>query len=86
MAWELVAIWIIVAATIVWFVRDERRQNDARLNERARAYATGSAWRHRSAGVQTRPLVDPDQRDLTDIQRRFIEEMRRVRAINAIRN
>ena len=33
MMWDLVAIWVIVAAVVVWFVRDEtqrRRQIPAR--------------------------------------------------------
>lgn len=74
MVWELLAIWAIVAATLVWFVRDEKRARFERLAARARRYATGSAWRHREAAPQA-PVARPAPRGLTDIQRKFIEEM-----------
>jgi hypothetical protein len=47
MAWELLAIWAIVAATIIWFVRDERRQQHERNDVQARLYAAAPQWSHR---------------------------------------
>ena len=76
MAWELLAIWLIVAATLVWFVRDEKRLRLDRLAARARQYATGSAWRHREpAPPAPLPAPRPAPRSTTDIQRKFIEEL-----------
>jgi hypothetical protein len=77
MAWELLAIWLIVATTIVLFIRDERRIAMARLEERARSFATAPAFRHREAPPRqaAAPLI---RQDLTAIQRRFAEELRRV--------
>ncbi|MFC3704936.1 hypothetical protein ACFOOL_09215 [Devosia honganensis] len=50
MAWQVLAIWIIVAASLVWFMRDERRRRLAMLERRARHFATAPAFRHRSRG------------------------------------
>ena len=77
MAWELLAIWLIVAATIVLFIRDERRIASARLEERARSFATASAFRHREPPPRQAP-ARPVRGDLTAIQRRFAEELRRI--------
>ena len=77
MAWELLAIWLIVATTIVLFIRDERRTALARLNERAKSFATAPAFRHRDPPprvIAARPVGG----DLTALQRRFTEEIRRV--------
>lgn len=47
MAWQLVAIWFVVAAATAWFVRDERRrQGDADLARAARYYAHIPRPRH----------------------------------------
>jgi uncharacterized membrane protein len=51
MAWEILAIWLIVATAIVLFIRDERRMQFERLAERARNYATAPAWQHRDGAV-----------------------------------
>lgn len=48
MAWQVLAIWIIVAASLVWFMRDERRRRLVTLERRARHFATAPAFRHRS--------------------------------------
>ena len=77
MAWELLAIWLIVATTIVLFIRDERRIAGERLEERARSFATAPAYRHREPPPRQAP-PRPAGGDLTAIQRRFAEELRRV--------
>ncbi len=78
MFWEILAIWIIVVATLIWFFRDERRIGDDRLKAQARRFATESIWRHRASGEPA--PVRPYRADtVTDIQRKFAEEMRRQR-------
>lgn len=76
MAWELLAIWLIVATTIVLFIRDERRMASQRLEERARSFATTPAFRHREPPPRQAPARALGG-DLTAIQRRFAEELRR---------
>ena len=77
MAWELLAIWLVVATTIVLFIGDERRIAGERLEERARSFATAPAYRHREPPPRQAP-TRPAGGDLTAIQRRFAEELRRV--------
>lgn len=77
MEWELLAIWLIVAATIVLFVRDERRMRMDRLTEQARRLATAPAWRHRDFSPRE-TAQRPFRQDMTLIQRRFAEELRRA--------
>ncbi|WP_297111072.1 hypothetical protein [uncultured Devosia sp.] len=83
MVWELLAVWAIVAAAIVWFVRDERRAQLEKLKERARRYATGPAWRHHVEPAHAAPMPTPQPvterkaQELTAIQRKFLEEVRR---------
>lgn len=76
MAWEIPAIWFIVATTLVLFIRDERRIRLQQLSERARAFATAPEWRHRAPPPRQAGLLLPKQ-DLTALQRRFAQEMRR---------
>lgn len=56
MAWELVAIWLIVAVTLIAFVRSEQRREMATLRSRARFYATAPSYRHQSAET---PMPQP---------------------------
>ena len=77
MAWELLAIWLIVATTVVFFIRDERRVRLERLDERARRFATAPAFRHRDPPPR-QAAERPFRQDLTVIQRRFAEELRRI--------
>lgn len=49
MVWQLLAIWAIVGCVMVWFVRDERAAQRARLDALARAYSVSPVWRHREA-------------------------------------
>lgn len=56
MAWELLAIWGIVIATIIWFVRDERRlRAEADLERAARYYAHAPKYRHVAAKREPAP-------------------------------
>jgi len=77
MALELLAIWLIVAATIILFIRDERRRRLVRLAKQAHNFATAPAWRHREA-VASAPERPMNSGELTVIQRRFAEELRRL--------
>lgn len=80
MAWELAAIWLIVAATLVWFMRDEKRLRQEKLAEKARLYATGAAWRHRAgAPLAAAAPSAAHQQNLTALQAKFLEEIRRAR-------
>lgn len=78
MVWEILAIWIIVVATLIWFFRDERRIGDERLKDQARRFATESIWQHR-ASSETAPTSPYRSDTVTEIQRRFAEELRRQR-------
>lgn len=48
MAWEIVAVWIIIAAAVTLFIRDERRGRARDLDAMARYFAAAAQWRHRS--------------------------------------
>ena len=50
-AWQVVAIWVIVASTIVWFVRDERRLESEKLLARAA--------RHHALAPRRRQIIRP---------------------------
>lgn len=39
MIWEVLAIWAIVIAAVIWFIRDERRLAWERLEGQARRFA-----------------------------------------------
>ena len=70
-------IGITCTLLIVLFIRDERRIAGERLEERARSFATAPAYRHREPPPRQAP-TRPAGGDLTAIQRRFAEELRRV--------
>ena len=76
MAWELLAMWAIVIATVIWFVRDEKRlRANAELQRAARYYAHAPKYRH----VTVEPVAEPTlpQRrtgGLSSEQRAFIKE------------
>jgi hypothetical protein len=75
---EIVAIWAIIAATLVWFVRDERRRRAAALAEKARFYARAPKYRHVSVSEPLADLVPvPARRTgaLTREQRDAFERM-----------
>lgn len=69
MAWEILAIWAIVVATLVWFRRDEDRQRSKALAEQARYFATAPRYRHRHISrrepiAETPPLAMAHRRYL----------------------
>ncbi len=54
---QLAAIWVIVLASIIWFVRDEvRLRRMARLEQAARYYAEAPQYRH--VRVETEPVLE----------------------------
>jgi hypothetical protein len=79
MAWELLAIWAIVAVTIIWFNRDERRLATEKLYARARHFATAPAYQHQARSPATLPVLlrDEDLDKRAELQRRFREAMLR---------
>jgi len=50
MDWQIIAIVLIAATTLVAFVRSEKRQKLAAMAAQARHFATAPAYRHRAAG------------------------------------
>lgn len=50
MVLQLILMWSIVAMTLVWFVRDERRTRRDKMERQALLFATAPAWRHRGPG------------------------------------
>jgi hypothetical protein len=45
MVWQLLAMWLIVVATVVWFVRDERQRRDIKLRLQALRFAVTPHYR-----------------------------------------
>lgn len=83
MAWELVAMWVIVIATVVWFVRDEKRlRAEAALERAARYYAHAPKYRHISTEPHQPPAAAPQRRTggLSREQRAFIASMTKAKA------
>jgi len=78
MVWELLAIWAVIAASIIWFFHDESKEQRSKLNQRARALARTPAW-HQSQPVISAQVAPRDPQRQTEIQRKFLEEMRRLR-------
>lgn len=82
MAWELLAIWVIVSATVIWFIRDEKRvQAEADLERAARYYAHAPKYRHISPEpVET--VTPPARRTggLSQEQRDFIATLYAAKA------
>ena len=77
MAWELLAMWVIVISTLVWFIRDEKRlRADAALQRAARYYAHAPKYRHISVEpADSNTVAAPALRTggLSPDQRAFIE-------------
>lgn len=43
---QLVAMWLVVGTTVVWFLRDEKRISDAALSAQALRFAKVPHYRH----------------------------------------
>lgn len=65
MPWEIAVIWTVVAATLIWFVRDEQRVRRERLEAQARYFAVAPAYRYQSS-------IDPEH-----LRRQFTGAMRK---------
>jgi hypothetical protein len=71
---EIAAIWVIVLATTMWFVRDERRLREERVRARARHFALSPAHRYTVPDEAPLPVPVPvPNRGLTSAQRRFMQ-------------
>jgi hypothetical protein len=78
MAWELLALWMIVVGTVTWFIRDERRlRAEADIARAARYYAHAPKYRHVSAEVAEQPTLPPRRAagGLSAEQREFMQSM-----------
>lgn len=79
MAWQVLAIWAVTIATIVWFVRDERRlKTEAALAQAAQYYAQAPKYRYQvSAPVPAPSARQPVRRTggLSAAQRKFLDEI-----------
>lgn len=51
MDWQIIAIVLITATTLVAFVRSEKRAKVAAMAAQARHFATAPAYRHRASGT-----------------------------------
>lgn len=72
MAWELLAIWVIVVAAVTWFVRDEKRRTaEADIARAARYYAFSPKYRYALAESPPPPRKMPG--GLTQAQRAFFK-------------
>ena len=78
MAWELLALWMIVVGTVVWFIRDEKRLRlNADLERAARYYAHAPKYRHVTAEPAEQPVLLPRRTigGLSAEQRAFMQSM-----------
>ena len=78
MAWELLAIWMIVIVAVTWFVRDEKRRTaDADIARAARYYAFSPKYRNAPAELRYAPLPPRHATGgLTEAQRAFFKTFR----------
>lgn len=75
MIWQLLAMWLIVAVTIVWFVRDERQRRDLKLRLQAAHFAVTPHYRASYVEPQPEPARPPLQRPtLSAANRAFLED------------
>ena len=75
MEWQLLALWAIVLVTVIWFVRDERRQRaDARLARAARYYAHAPKFRHVSRAERVTEQPKPRAGSLLRNDRAFFDQ------------
>lgn len=63
MAWQLLAMWVVVLATVIWFIRDERRRRaDREIERAARYYAYAPRFRHVTRAPTPEPVAQPQVR------------------------
>lgn len=79
MAWEVVAIWLVVAVTLIVFVRSEKQREMAALRARARHFATAPAYRHHSLEASHAPRHPYVPMGLAASDRLFLEDLARRR-------
>lgn len=78
MVWQLLAMWLIVVATIIWFVRDERQRRDLKLRLQAVRFA--AAPHYRASYREPEPAPPPLRRPtLSAADRSFLENFSKVR-------
>lgn len=81
MDWQIIAIWLIGGATLVWFLVSEKRQRFSALAEKARSFALDPAYRHRpTAPVNPRSYVPTG---LSQSDRIFLEAIAKNARSNA---
>ncbi|MGV8954531.1 MAG: hypothetical protein ACOH2M_25770 [Cypionkella sp.] len=75
MVWQLLAMWLIVAVTLVWFVRDERHRRDLKLRLQALRFAVTPHYRNRPSPPEPEVGPPPVRRaGLSAENRAFLED------------
>ncbi|HTN61778.1 MAG TPA: hypothetical protein VL147_09500 [Devosia sp.] len=74
MVFQVLAMWMIVLATIAWFMRDEQRRRDTMLSAQALAYAKAPHYRHQPPAEPPMPM--PRQAGLRAADRAYFETLR----------
>ena len=77
MIFQVVAMWLIVLATIVWFRRDEKRRRDGALSAQALAYAKTPYYRHPAPAESAPSMPIARQAGLRAADRAYFETLRR---------
>lgn len=76
MAWQILAMWAIVVATLLWFARDERRlRAEAAMVAAAAYYAHAPKYRFQASPAPALPAPSRRTGGLTDTQRRYLETL-----------
>ena len=78
MGWEVLALWLIVAGTVIWFIRDEKRlRAEADIERAARYYAHAPKYRHapRLPAEEAVPPVRRSVGGLSPEQRAFMQAL-----------
>jgi hypothetical protein len=76
MVWQVLAMWMLVVGTTVWFVRDERRLiANAALAQAKSFNARQPRYRYQSNPAPAAAMVKPVKRSaaLTRTQREFLQ-------------
>ncbi|HTN60225.1 MAG TPA: hypothetical protein VL147_01565 [Devosia sp.] len=73
---QVLAVWLIVMTTIVWFMRDEKRRRDGALSAQALAYAKAPHYRHPAPAESAPPMPIARQAGLRAADRAYFEVLR----------